>query len=37
MGSLAAALGVEELEGWSLRTQEEEGPAAILVTGILCH
>jgi hypothetical protein len=36
MGSLAAALGVEELEGWSLRTQEE-APAAIQVTEILRH
>jgi hypothetical protein len=37
MGSLAAALGVEELEGWSLRTQEEEAPAAIQVTETLRH
>ena len=36
-GSLAAALGAEELEGLSLRAQEEGAPAAIQVTEILRH
>jgi len=37
-GCLAAALGVEELAGWHLQTQqEEEAPAGIPETEILCH